>query len=145
MYETLEAQAHAAGLPLNWPSRLPNTRMALAAAEWTRRHSPDAFTGLEKALFAAHFERGEDLGDIETVTQYARDNGVDVAAMRTALDDGSAKGFVDSSEALARYVGVRGTPAWLVAGQLIPGLYPEEQFERLAASLSQPERKGESE
>ncbi|GJE04641.1 DsbA family oxidoreductase [Methylobacterium isbiliense] len=144
MYASLEAQARAAGLPLNWPSRLPNTRMALAAAEWTRRHAPADFPGLEKALFAAHFERGEDLGDIDTIIRHAQDNGVDIGAMRTALADGSAKEFVDRSEALARYVGVRGTPAWLVAGQLIPGLYPEEEFERLAATLSEAEQNHEN-
>jgi predicted DsbA family dithiol-disulfide isomerase len=145
MYESLEAQARAAGLPLNWPSRLPNTRMALAAAEWTRRHSPEAFPDLEKALFAAHFERGQDLGDLETITRYARENGIDVDMMRGALEDGSAKELVDRSEALGRYAGVRGTPAWLVAGQLIPGLYPEDQFERLVAGLSQAEPKQEKE
>lgn len=40
MYTMLEREAKAAGLPLRWPPRLPNTRMALAAAEWTRLHEP---------------------------------------------------------------------------------------------------------
>src|SRR4051812_44086239 len=34
MYVTLEREAAEAGLPLKWPSHLPNTRHALAAAEW---------------------------------------------------------------------------------------------------------------
>ena len=37
MYEMLEREANEAGLPLNCPSRLPNTRLALAAAESARR------------------------------------------------------------------------------------------------------------
>src|SRR4051812_14470951 len=44
MYAHLEEEARAAGLPLVWPNRLPNTRMALAAAEWVRRHSPQSFS-----------------------------------------------------------------------------------------------------
>jgi DSBA-like thioredoxin domain len=41
MYIHLERGAREAGLALNWPSHLSNTRYALAAAEWVRRHAPD--------------------------------------------------------------------------------------------------------
>ena len=44
MYAMLEREAKAAGLPLRWPRRLPNTRSALAAAEWTRRFQPRALS-----------------------------------------------------------------------------------------------------
>ena len=37
MYAALEREGKEAGLPLHWPARLPNTRQALAAAEWVRR------------------------------------------------------------------------------------------------------------
>src|SRR6516225_853607 len=37
MYAMLEREAREAGLPLHWPRHLPNTRQALAAAEWVRR------------------------------------------------------------------------------------------------------------
>jgi hypothetical protein len=71
MYAHIETEARAAGLPLFWPDRLPNTRSALAAAEWTRRHAPQSFPVLEKALFAAHFALGEDLGDRRTIDRHA--------------------------------------------------------------------------
>jgi 2-hydroxychromene-2-carboxylate isomerase len=35
MYSHLEREAKQAGLILNWPARLPNTRRALAAADWS--------------------------------------------------------------------------------------------------------------
>ena len=54
-YPMLEREARAARLPLNWPPRLPNSRTALAAAEWVRRHQPDAFPRFHRDLFAAHF------------------------------------------------------------------------------------------
>ncbi|MGE5522543.1 MAG: DsbA family oxidoreductase [Rhodospirillaceae bacterium] len=136
MYDDLEAEARAEDLPLIWPARLPNTRMALAAVEWTRRHAPQAFPVFEKALFAAHFALGEDLGDRETIMRHAADSGVDTKAMAVALDDGTGYRLVDRSEALARGAGVRGTPAWFVPGRLITGLYPKEQFERLARTLA---------
>jgi predicted DsbA family dithiol-disulfide isomerase len=132
----IEQEARAAGLPLVWPARLPNTRMALAAAEWTRRHAPQSFPALEKALFAAHFARGEDLGDRAVIDARATEAGIDIAAMHAALDNSSAYTLVDQSETLGKKLGVHGTPAWFVSGHLIPGLYPREQFERLAQALA---------
>src|SRR5262249_32469590 len=136
MYVHIEEEARVAGLPLVWPNRLPDTRMALAAAEWTRRHAPRSFPMLEKALFAAHFALGEDLGDRSTIDRHAADASGDVGAMHAALDDRGAYGLVEQSETLGKSFGVRGTPAWFVAGRLIPGLYPREQFEALAQSLA---------
>lgn len=136
MCSHIEEEARAAGLPLVWPERLPKTRMALAAAEWTRRHMPRSFPALEKALFAAHFVLGEDLGDRDVIDTHAVEAGIDIAAMHRALDNGSAYLLVDRSETLGTRLGVRGTPAWFVAGRLIPGLYPREQFEELAQALA---------
>ena len=56
MYRALEREAASAGLPLNWPPRLPDTRTALSAAEWARRHAPAASDEFNRALFAAHFD-----------------------------------------------------------------------------------------
>jgi predicted DsbA family dithiol-disulfide isomerase len=39
MYAMLEREAKEAGLPLRWPRRIPNSRLALAAAEWARRQT----------------------------------------------------------------------------------------------------------
>ena len=136
MYERLEEEARAAGLPLVWPTRLPNTRMALAAAEWARRHAPRSFATFEKALFAAHFALGEDLGNRDVIDRHAAETGIDVAAMRAAIDDGSAYVLVDASETLGASLGVQGTPAWFARGRLISGLYPREQYEQLAQAVA---------
>jgi predicted DsbA family dithiol-disulfide isomerase len=136
MVAHIEEEARAARLPLVWPDRLPNTRMALAAAEWTRRRAPQSFPALEKALFAAHFALGEDLGNRDIVDGHAAEAGIDIAAMHTALENGSAYVLVDQSETLGKSLGVRGTPAWFASGRLIPGLYPREQFEQLVRALA---------
>jgi predicted DsbA family dithiol-disulfide isomerase len=131
MYEMLEREAAEAGLPLHWPPRLPDTRRALAAAEWTRRWEPPAFPRLRRDLFAAHFALGEDLGDPAVVDRHVTDAGVDLAALRVALADGSALEAVTDAEALGRACGVNGTPAWLSGGRLLVGLRPPAEFERL--------------
>lgn len=132
MYAMLEREARDAGLLLNWPPHLPDTRHALAAAEWVRRHQPDDFPTIRKELFEAHFVLGEDLEDPAVIDAHARGSGVDLAALHAALADGSAMAAVAETEAVARDHGVQGTPAWLVAHRLINGLLPAAEFEHLA-------------
>jgi len=132
MYAMLEREAAEAGLPLNWPARLPNSRRALAAVEWVRRHQPSAFRQLHKDLFDAHFVLREDLEDPSVIDRHASESGVDLAAMHAALDDGSAVEAVMEAETTGRKHGVEGTPAWLFGQRLVMGLLPAAEFERLA-------------
>jgi predicted DsbA family dithiol-disulfide isomerase len=133
MYAMLEREAAQAGLPLRWPPRLPDTRRALAAAEWARRHQPVAFARFHKDLFAAHFVLGEDLEDPAVIDRHASESGLDLAALHAALAYGSAAAAVTEAEMIGRKHGVQGTPAWLVARRLLTGLRPAAEFERLAA------------
>jgi 2-hydroxychromene-2-carboxylate isomerase len=132
MYAMLEREASEAGLPLNWPPHLPDTRRTLAAAEWARRHQPGVFHQFHKDLFAAHFVLREDLEDPAVIDRHARESGVDVAALHAGLADGSAAAAVTEAETIGRKFGVRGTPAWLLAQRLIFELRPAAEFERLA-------------
>jgi len=136
MYAMLEREAEEAGLPLNWPARLPNTRRALAAAEWVRRHQPRAFPQFHKDLFDAHFVLGEDLEDPTVIDRHASESGIDLAALHAALADDSAVAAVTETEMIGRKYGVQGTPAWLLGERLIAGLRPAAEFERLAESES---------
>lgn len=137
MYTNLERETKEAGLLLNWPTRLPNTRHALAAAEWVRRHQPGAFPQFHKDLFAAHLVLGEDLGNPAVVDRHATDLGIDVETMHSALADGSAFATVKEAETIGRKFGVQGTPAWLIVQRLISGLLPAAEFERLAEAAMQ--------
>jgi predicted DsbA family dithiol-disulfide isomerase len=137
MYTNLEREAKEAGLSLNWPTRLPNTRRALVAAEWVRRHQPDSFPQFHKDLFAGHFVLGEDLGNPGVVDRHGADLGVDLEALHAALADGSAFVAVKGAETIGRRYGVQGTPAWLIAQQLISGLFPTAEFDPLAEAAMQ--------
>jgi predicted DsbA family dithiol-disulfide isomerase len=141
MYERLEKEAAEAGLPLNWPDRLPNSRLALAAAEWVRRNQPGAFREFARSLFAAHFAEGQDIGNKDVVKARARAAGVNADDMDRALANQSAYLLVDETEMLGRQAGVRGTPAWLVDGKMIAGLLPRNNFIRIAEE-HQPDSKG---
>ena len=130
MYAMLEREAKSAGLPLRWPRRLPNTRLALAAAEWVRRFQPRAFPQLRRVLFAAHFAFGDNLADPGVIDWHASESGIDLVALHAALADGSAVDAVTEAEMLGRENGVHGTPAWLSGERLIMGLRPSPEFER---------------
>ena len=132
MYAMLEREAREAGLPLNWPPRLPNTRRALAAAEWARQHQPRAFPQFHKGLFEAHFVLGVDLEDPAVIDRHASESDIDLAALHAALANESADAAVTEAEMIGRKHGVQGTPAWLLARRLITGLLPATEFERLA-------------
>jgi predicted DsbA family dithiol-disulfide isomerase len=132
MYAHLEWEAKEAGLPLNWPTHLPNTRRALASSEWVRRHQPRSYPQFHKDLFAAHFVLGEDLGNQAVIDCHAANLGIDVERMHAALADGSAFVVVTEAETIGRRYGVQGTPAWLIRRRLIAGLLPAAEFDRLA-------------
>jgi predicted DsbA family dithiol-disulfide isomerase len=132
MYRALEQEAARVGLPLNWPPRLPDTRAALSAAQWARRQRPDASADFNRALFAAHFQLGEDLADPGVIARHAAEVGIDPDVLRGVLADGSAARWLAEAEGTGRRFGVQATPTWLIAGTLLSGLRPESEFEALA-------------
>jgi predicted DsbA family dithiol-disulfide isomerase len=136
MYERLEREARNAGLLLRWPPRLPNSRYALAVAEWVRRYHPTGFSDLYNQLFLSHFGLGEDVGDAELVDRYAAQVGADMAFLHGATLDGSAIAAVDESELAARRAGVAGTPAWLVEGRRVDGLQAKTLFEQVGREIT---------
>ncbi|OBG32639.1 DsbA family protein [Mycobacterium sp. E3198] len=129
----IERQARAVAMPLRWPRRIPHSRRALAAAEWTRLNEPDAFGELHRRLFDAHFVFGEDIDDQAVIDRHALVAGVDVGRLHAALADGGAAMSVGQAEWVARHRGVDGTPAWLIDGRLVVGLQPVGDFRCLGA------------
>jgi len=132
MYATLEREAKEAGLPLRWPPRLPNTRKALAAAEWVRRHQPGSFARFHRQLFEAHFALGENLEDGSVIDEYATHSAIDLGALHAALKDGTSDRMVEETETTGRRHGVYGTPAWFLNRRLITGLRSTAEFELMA-------------
>src|SRR5262249_35226259 len=130
MYVMLEREAREAGLPLHWPRHLPNTRRALAAAEWSRRYQSDAFPQLHKELFDGHFVLGEDLEDPAVIDAHARRSGINLADLHTALAIGRAEAAVTEAETIGRETGVQGTPTSLLAQRLISGLRDQQNLNR---------------
>jgi predicted DsbA family dithiol-disulfide isomerase len=101
-------------------------------AQLTLPPGPAASAEFNRALFAAHFELGEDLGDTAVILRHAAEAGIDTDALAAALADGSAKALLAEAETVGARYGVQATPTWLIAGQLVSGLRPEAEFEALS-------------
>jgi predicted DsbA family dithiol-disulfide isomerase len=136
VFDHVGRECEAVGLPFRRPLRSPNTRAVLAAAEHVRRTQPDVFPAVHRALFAAHFADGRDLGDAEVVDDVIAACGGDPIPVRAAVDDGSASRAVDESMAEAWEHEVTGTPAFLLpSGFVVPGVQDRETMARIAARM----------
>jgi predicted DsbA family dithiol-disulfide isomerase len=82
--------------------------------------------------FEAHFALGEDLEGPAVLDRHARGAGAELVALHAALADGSAAAAVTGVETIGRKYGVEGTAAWLFDQQLVTGLRPAAECERLA-------------
>ena len=131
----IERAAREAGLALEWPTRVPNTRRGLAAAEWVRQYQPDLFDSFYRRLFAAHFALGQDVGDPCLIEDIAEQIGVDVVSVRGALSDGTAERAVAGSVSLAKQFGVTGLPAWLIGQRIVTGLPRRVEFYDVVSRL----------
>lgn len=135
MYEMLQQEAASAGLPLNWPQRLPNSRYALMLAELVRRHVPDLFEVVKDRLYAAHFALNEDLGSKEVVRNCLVEFGIGEQDVQIWLEELSSKDALRCALYSAERAGVQGTPAWMVENQLISGLQPRNFFQEFKGNI----------
>ncbi len=136
MYERIERECEAAGLPFNRPARVPNTRRALATAEWARLRAPKAAPALVGALYEAHFVENRPLDDPDVVDELVAAAGVDPAEARRAVEARELQEPVAAAQAAAVRLGVNSTPTWLVdARVLIPGAVGRDVFRSVVSQL----------
>jgi len=111
------------------PAHVPNTRRALAIAEYAREQGRvDAF---RHAAMDAHWRRGENLEDPADLREVATRAGLGPGAAVRAMDDPAYQARVDAARAEAGRMGVTGIPTFFVGEEVVVGCQP---FEVLAAA-----------
>jgi protein-disulfide isomerase len=111
-----------------FPTLAATSRFAARAALAARRQSPQLYTVFHDALMKAKDRLAED-----AVVQIAREAGVDVDRMRTDMEDPAINEGIDRNIALARKIGVTGTPTFIIGDAILVGAKPLEQMESAIA------------
>jgi predicted DsbA family dithiol-disulfide isomerase len=130
-FARIAAECEQLAMAFEPPTRIPNTRMALEAAEWVRVHHPDSFDQVHAGLFRAHFAEGRALDDRAVVSTVVAAAGAPAAEVLAAHDDGRAAALVDASVAEAHGLGISSTPTWVLEdGFVVPGALDHATLER---------------
>lgn len=119
------------GVPLRWNPWFPfASQHALRAAAATATTDPARAVAFHKALFAAAWIDGDDLGDRAVLAKVARAAGVDETLAANATDDPVWKDALKVNTDRAVALGAFGMPAFEYAGDLYFG---NDRLELIAA------------
>jgi 2-hydroxychromene-2-carboxylate isomerase len=100
------------------PAKFPiGTVAAMRAFYWVADRDPALARKLAKALFAAYFVDGIDIGAAPAVIEVAKAVGVDATALSTALEDPALKERAKKEVEAAIAAGVFGSPFFIVDGE----------------------------
>lgn len=104
----------------------PNAQKAAEAAECANEQ--DKFWGYHDTLFNKQQEWASSIA-IPLFKQYAKDLGLDTDKFNTCLDSGKYQDEVNKDEQDGIRVGIQGTPAFFINGQLLSGAQPYAAFQ----------------
>ena len=97
--------------------RTPNTMNAHRLLRWA------ASTGqqhqIAEALFSAHFEKGQFIGDVAVLLEIAGAHGMDVPLLAELFESDRDIEQTRNDDASARDLGVHGVPAFLAGGKFL--------------------------
>jgi predicted DsbA family dithiol-disulfide isomerase len=133
----VEAAAAAAGLPLDLTrvKTMPDTANAHRLMRWAAGAGAGVADTVAAGLFAAHFDEGRDIGDVEVLADIAADAGMDRALVVDLLASDADRVVVEDQAERARDAGISGVPSFVLNGKLlVVGAQPAEV---LASALAQ--------
>ena len=109
--DRLRETARQAGIEMIAPPVVANTFKAHEATEFAKEGG--GLPQFHRAVFAAYWERGENIGDEEVLCRLADECGLDGGALRAALADGRYAGRVEEQMGWARAAGLGGVPTFV--------------------------------
>ncbi|WP_141364300.1 DsbA family oxidoreductase [Glutamicibacter uratoxydans] len=128
MMEHVTAQAAGEGLNYDFANLVvANSFTALRVLEHAKQHSLG--NEMKEALLSAHFEKGLDTGDTQTLLKLAAQVGLDAEQLAADLEEGRYTDEVNADIAQAKQIGVTGVPFFILDGKYgISGAQPSEVF-----------------
>lgn len=136
-WEELQRLADEAGLTMRPQRTLPKTRKAHEAACFARERGREV--DLRRAIFAAIWADGRDVGRIDVLVELAGSVGLDGEDLRIALDIDRFEADVEADLDLGRRLRVPGTPIVYIgtgrSARVIAGARDSEEIRSELASL----------
>ncbi len=112
---------------------LSNSRPALQAAEFAREEGE--FEPFHAGVFAAYFSHGLDIGNLDVLSQVAREAGLDADALKSALETGKYLPKLEETKEEASRLNVTGVPTFLFEDKKsIVGAQPLDVFRKVLRS-----------
>ncbi|MCC6002032.1 MAG: DsbA family oxidoreductase [Pararhodobacter sp.] len=136
-YLPVQQAAQDAGLPLDLSriTRTPATLDAHRLIHWAGLEGRQA--AVVSALFRAYFAEGRDIGDADTLTDLARQAGMDGAVVATLLASDNDLAEVRARDAEIRERGLRGVPGFIIDSQyVLTGAQEPDVWQRLIDELA---------
>jgi predicted DsbA family dithiol-disulfide isomerase len=131
----LESIAAEVGLSMQQRDVIINSRRALGAAEFAREHGK--FEEMHLALFKAHWEGTGRLEDIDDLVRIGAGVGLDVSALRKAIEEDRYAAVIDDNRRDAESVGINAIPAHIFGRRyLVMGAQPYDAFKQVLDRLA---------
>ena len=115
---TAEGDAEDIAFRFDRIERVPNTLRAHQLMYLAETEGKDQ-SALAEELLKAFFERGEDIGNAEILTELAGRHGLSARDVARVIDDDAARQVVLSREAQVRSSGIGGVPGYLLNRRLL--------------------------
>jgi predicted DsbA family dithiol-disulfide isomerase len=128
-----QMQAHARqhfGLEMGEGAWAVNSRPALEGMFFARAQGME--DPYHRACFAAHWQEGRRLDDLDTLTDIARSIGLDAEAFQAAVEGGQHRVDFEMDLMLAREIGINAVPAFVFGNRyLVSGAQPVQVLEQV--------------
>jgi predicted DsbA family dithiol-disulfide isomerase len=123
--------AERLGVEMKLPSvsPQPHTRLAHEGMEFAKHFGKG--NDYAHVLFAAFFQRGEDIGKIEVLARLAAEVGLDPTEFQRALEAGTYREQTKEMLRQARMQMVTAVPTFIIGRQRVSGLYPAETLAQI--------------
>lgn len=106
--------------PILGQSSMMSSQVALAVYHI----APDKYMDVHKSLMGAH------ITSLDQAIALVGSLGIDKEAFKTALNDPKIQEVINKNRELASSIGVRGTPAFVINGEFVPGAIDLDSFKQ---------------
>ena len=126
----------ATGLIFNFEqiTKAPNSLLSHALINLAPAAVRDAVI---EAVYAAYFEFGQDIGDLDTLVEIGAGQGLEPAALRARLAAGEGQAQAEADAQWATAHGINGVPFFIIDGKYaFSGAQPPEAIQRILARVA---------